>query len=39
MSFSIFMKLNLGEAHLTIVILELVDRSLTHPRDIIEDVW
>ena len=38
MPMSIFKKLNLGEARLTIVTLQLEDRSLTHPRGIIEDV-
>ena len=38
MPMSIFKKLNLGEAHPTTVALQLVDRSLTHPHDIIEDV-
>ena len=31
MSWSIFKKLKLGEAHPTIVTLQLADRSLTHP--------
>jgi hypothetical protein len=35
---SIFKKLGLGEARLTTVTLQLVDRSLKHPRGIIEDV-
>ena len=35
---SIFKKLKLGEACPTTVTLQLVDRSLTHPRGIIEDV-
>ena len=38
MSLSIFKKLNLGEARPTTVTLQLADRSLTHPRDIIEEV-
>ena len=38
MSWSIFNKLKLGEACLTTVTLQLADRSLTHPRGIIEDV-
>ena len=38
MPWSIFKKLNLGEARPTTVTLQLVDRSLTHPRGIIEDV-
>ena len=38
MLWSIFKKLKLGEAHPTIVTLQLADRSLTHPRGIIEDV-
>ena len=38
MPWSIFMKLKLGEAHPTIVTLQLADQSLTHPRGIIEDV-
>ncbi|XP_022861029.1 uncharacterized protein LOC111381473 [Olea europaea var. sylvestris] len=35
---SIFRKLGLGEAKATTVTLHLADRSLTHPRGIIEDV-
>ena len=38
MSWSIFKKLKLGEARPTTVTLQLADRSLTHPRGIIEDV-
>ena len=38
MSWSIFKKLNLGEARPTTVTLQLADWSLTHPRGIIEDV-
>ena len=38
MSWSIFKKLKLGEACPTAVTLQLVDRLLTHPRGIIEDV-
>ena len=38
MSLSIFRILGLGEAKLTIVTLQLEDRSLKHPRGIIEDV-
>ena len=38
MSWSIFKKLKLGEALPTTVTLKLADRSLTHPRGIIEDV-
>ena len=38
MLWSIFKKLKLGEAHSTIVTLQLADRSLTHQRGIIEDV-
>ena len=38
MSWSIFKKLKLGEAHPTTVILQLADRSVTHPRGIIENV-
>ena len=34
----IFRRLGLGEAHLTIVTLQLADRSLKHPRGVIEDV-
>ena len=34
----IFRKLGLGEANPTIITLQLADRSLTHPRGIIEDV-
>ncbi|XP_062075388.1 uncharacterized protein LOC133779443 [Humulus lupulus] len=35
---SIFKRFGLGEARPTIVTLQLADRSLTHPRGIIEDV-
>ena len=38
MPWSIFKKLKLGEERPTTVTLQLVDRSLTHLRDIIEDV-
>ncbi|XP_061981416.1 uncharacterized protein LOC133701499 [Populus nigra] len=38
MPLSIFKKLGLGEAKPTTVILQLADRSLKHPRGIIEDV-
>ena len=38
MPWPIFKKLKLGEPRLTIVTLQLADRSLTHPRGIIEDV-
>ena len=38
MSWSIFKKLKLREARLTTVTLQLADRSLNHPRGIIEDV-
>ncbi|XP_022867335.1 uncharacterized protein LOC111387048 [Olea europaea var. sylvestris] len=38
MPLSVFRKLDLGEAKATIVTLQLEDRSLTHPRGIIEDV-
>ena len=38
MSWSIFKKLKLGEERPTIVTLQLANRSLTHPRGIIEDV-
>ena len=38
MSWFIFKKLKLGEAHPTTVTLQLADRSLTHPCGIIEDV-
>ena len=38
MPLSVFKRLGLGEAKLTTVTLQLVDRSLTHPRGIIEDV-
>ena len=38
MPLTIFRKLGLGEAKSTIVTLQLVDRSLKHPRGIIEDV-
>ena len=38
MPLSIFKRLGLGEARLTTVTLQLVDRSLKHPRGIIEDV-
>ena len=36
--FSIFKKLSLGEARPTTVTFQLVDKSLTHPQGIIEDV-
>ena len=39
MSWFIFKKLKLGEERPTIVILHLANRSLTHPRGIIEDVF
>ena len=38
MPLSIFKRLRLGEARLTTVTLQLADRSLKHPRGIIEDV-
>ena len=38
MPFSIFKWLGLGEARPTIVTLQLADRSLKHPRGVIEDV-
>ncbi|XP_039144038.1 uncharacterized protein LOC120281228 [Dioscorea cayenensis subsp. rotundata] len=38
MPLSIFKKLNLGEARPTTVTLQLADRSLKHPRGVIEDV-
>ena len=38
MLLSIFKRLGLGEARPTTMTLQLVDRSLTHPRVIIEDV-
>ena len=38
MSFSVFRRLQLGEAKPTTVTLQLADRSLAHPRGIIEDV-
>ena len=38
MPLSIFKRLGLGEARPTIVTLHLVDRSLKHPRGVIEDV-
>ena len=38
MSLSIFKRLGLGEARLTTVTLQLADRSLKHPRGVIEDV-
>ena len=38
MPLSIFRRLGLGEAHPTIVTLQLADRSLKHPRGVIEDV-
>ena len=38
MPLSILKKLGLGEANLTTIIFQLVERSLTHPRDIIKDV-
>ncbi|XP_062113088.1 uncharacterized protein LOC133824238 [Humulus lupulus] len=37
MSLSIFKRLGLGEARPTTVTLQLVDRSLTHPKDMEED--
>ncbi|XP_075474585.1 uncharacterized protein LOC142505484 [Primulina tabacum] len=38
MPFSIYMELELGEVKPTIITLHLVDRSLTYPRRIVEDV-
>ena len=38
MPLSIFGKLGLREANFTTINLQLLDRSLTHPRGIIEDV-
>ena len=38
MPLSIFRKLGLGEAHPTTIALQLANRSLTHPRGIIEDM-
>ncbi|KAJ4701053.1 DNA-directed DNA polymerase [Melia azedarach] len=38
MHFSIFRKLGLGEAKATTVSLQLADRSIKHPRGVIEDV-
>ena len=38
MSLSIFRRLGLGEARLTTVTLQLANRSLKHPRGVIEDV-
>lgn len=38
MPLSVYRKLGLGEAKATTVTLQLADRSLTHPRGIIEDV-
>ncbi|XP_062074960.1 uncharacterized protein LOC133778968 [Humulus lupulus] len=38
MPLSIYRKLKLGEAHLTTVSLQMADRSVKHPRGIIEDV-
>ena len=38
MPLSIFRRLGLGEARPTIVTLQLVDRSLKHPRGVIEGV-
>ncbi|XP_062089006.1 uncharacterized protein LOC133795570 [Humulus lupulus] len=38
MPLSVFKRLQLGEAKPTIVTLQLVDRSLAHPRGVIEDV-
>ena len=38
MSLSIFRRLGLGEASPTTVTLQLADRSLKHPRGVIEDV-
>ena len=36
--YSVFVKLGLGELHLTPVVLHLVDRSMKIPRGIVEDV-
>ena len=38
MPLSIFKRLGLGEAHPTTITLQLADRSLKHPRGVIEDV-
>ena len=38
MPLSIFRRLGLGEARLTTITLQLADRSLKHPRRVIEDV-
>lgn len=38
MSFSIFRKLGLGEAKATTMSLQLADRSIKHPRGVVEDV-
>ncbi|XP_062114716.1 uncharacterized protein LOC133825837 [Humulus lupulus] len=38
MSMSVFRRLGLGKARPTTVTLQLIDRSLTHPRGIIEDI-
>ena len=38
MPLSIFKRLGLGEAHPTTVTLQLADRSLKHPRGVVEDV-
>ncbi|KAH9780125.1 hypothetical protein KPL71_007966 [Citrus sinensis] len=38
MPFSVFKKLGLGEPNATTVTLQLVDRSIKYPRDIVEDV-
>ena len=38
MPLSIFRQLGLGEAHPTIVTLQLAEKSLKHPRWVIEDV-
>ncbi|XP_038693773.1 uncharacterized protein LOC119991499 [Tripterygium wilfordii] len=38
MPFSVFRKLGLGEPKATTVSLQLVDRSIEHPRGVIEDV-
>ena len=38
MPLTIFRRLGLGEARLTTVTLQLADRSLKHPRELIEDV-
>ena len=39
LSYSVFVKLRLGELHLTLVVLYLTDQSMKIPRGIVEDVF